>query len=114
MSLTIAAIEIPILICHTGGGDNHSPSNGRSVDSSRFFVILNRELLCRLSFFISGITKLMGFVSGVTGGVLLLLAVVVVVGVAVAALVGLVLLVPPLLVVAAAVAAVEFVCDGKA
>lgn len=40
------------------------------MDNSRFFVMLKRELLWRFSFFISGATQLMGFVSGVTGGVL--------------------------------------------
>lgn len=40
------------------------------MDSSRFFVMLKRELLCRFSFLISGATQLTGFVIGVTGGVL--------------------------------------------
>lgn len=37
--------------------------------SSRFLEMLKRELLCRFSFLIKGATQLMGFVSGVTGGV---------------------------------------------
>lgn len=61
--------------------------------------MLKRELLCRLSFLISGATQLMGFVSGVTGGVLFPVALVLL-------LVGLLLLLLLLLLV--------FVFDGKA
>ena len=64
--------------------------------------MLNRELLCRFSFFMSGATQLMGFVSGVTGGVLFP-----VLGALVVLLVGLLPLLPLLL--------LEFVVfDGKA
>lgn len=44
------------------------PPNCGNAVNSRFLEILNRELLCRLSFFINGAVKLRPFAIGVCGG----------------------------------------------
>lgn len=61
--------SIPCNTSHVLMSTQYSPSRGRKVDSSRFLEMLNRELLWRFSFLISGATQLIGLVSGVTGGV---------------------------------------------
>lgn len=48
--------------------------------SSLFLEMLNRELLWRFSFLMSGATQFIGLVSGVTGGVLFPVALVLLVG----------------------------------